>query len=443
LVAPSLLQATNACERTEEDVVAVTTVERLVVKRSGRTKPANSVESTLVPDSLLADEQQKYIVDPKVDLNLVYVKVIKSASSTSGGIARRICVYFGLNLCTKQVFPHSSATKAGTEPGLWANHAPYHRLKGKITHLKKASFLFTFIREPAKRAMSYYYHFIATRHSRTFFDGVQNVTVKRGTTHPGEKLEKIKKQSNFQYHYLCQPKKGGWSEGGQDVAGCVDQYDFIGTAERYDESLVLLRHKLIQKLGGEDVPLSTFWYVSAKVATDGGGRGDGAGYKQVHHIPADQEPQALQDYIADEFPAANDLDYGIITRVNKHLDDAVAKIGRTQFDQELSLLTAQLKIVKQVCGVHADSTKMVCYWNDNGCNYKCLDQVAVELEGKDVFAMTEQPNHPDLIALIELVKTSGTAFINKKKQNRAAKKGRKAVADLNLVGMIQSRATKS
>ena len=41
--------------------------------------------------------------------------------------------------------------------------------------------------------MSHYYHFVATRKTRTFFDGVQNVTLKKGRTHDKEKLEFIQK----------------------------------------------------------------------------------------------------------------------------------------------------------------------------------------------------------------------------------------------------------
>ena len=324
-------------------------------------------------------QKANYDVDPQIETGMIYVKVIKAASSTTGGVARRVCVHFQLNSCTNAVFPAGK-----NEPGLWANHRSFYKLWKAINRLKKPKFMFTVIRDPAKRSMSYYYHFTATKKSRTFFDGIQNITIPKGEPHDGEKLEKIKHQKDFQYHYVCLPlDEANFRNGGETVEQCLDRYDVVGLAERYDESMIMLRTKMIRMLG-KDIPLSRFWYLSSKVASDRGGRNDGSGFKFVHHKPLAKESQPLQDYIANEFVAQNKNDYALIEVVNAKLDKFIKTMGKAKFASELALFKVQMKVASAVCGKNANNVVMQCYWNDNGCNYLCLDMVAKHLEKVDI-----------------------------------------------------------
>ena len=91
--------------------------------------------------------------------NLVCIKIPKSASSTTCGIARRIAASTHI----------SGAFDGGRwiskEPGLWANHASLAHLYPLMGTLRMRVFLFTFVREPSARCLSEYYHFDVSRKS--------------------------------------------------------------------------------------------------------------------------------------------------------------------------------------------------------------------------------------------------------------------------------------
>lgn len=349
-------------------------------------------------------QEASYEIDPQIDISMVYVKVIKAASSTTGGVARRVCVYFKLNHCTNAVFPGRKL-----EPGLWANHRSYKKLNGQLQRMAKPRFTYTILRDPAKRSMSYYYHFTASKKVRLFFDGSQNISLTKGQPHDGEKLEKIKYQKNWQYHYTCLPTDGKrFENGGETVESCMSHYDFVGLAERYDESMLVLRSRMMARFG-KPIPMNRFWYVSSKVASDRGGRSDGAGFRFVHHKPLDQESRALQDYIANEYMADNTIDYEMIDRINKDLDVHIQAAG-PQFATDLHVFKCQMKVAATVCGHHTNNQKMKCYWNDNGCNYLCLDMVAdyINRDGKDVVKMAgDTEGHADILEMTRLWNVEG------------------------------------
>ena len=317
-------------------------------------------------------------------------------------------MFLQLHGCTNQKWPETKIRKGTTEPGLWANHKSMHALWPKYVNLVKPNFTFTVLRDPAQRAMSHYYHFVATRKTRTFFDGVQNVTLKKGRAHDKEKLEFIQNQRNWQFHYACMPR-GSWDKSGfrthapEAPRKCIKRYRCVGLAERFDESVLMLRARLIEATG-HPIPMSRFWYVSAKVSTHDGGR-----EHHVPHIPLEQETEELQRYVSTQHIALNQKDYSLVDLANKALDTFIhTTVGAAEFESQLGLFQAQMKVVAEVCGKYANEVKTKCYWNDNGCNYECLDQVAEYLEqataqgtAKNVREMANNlAGHPDVLELV-------------------------------------------
>ena len=68
--------------------------------------------------------------------NLIYIKIPKTASSTTAGVARRIAHVNGLS-------GWDTCGWIQREPGVWANHAPMAHLGSKIAALEMDSAIFT------------------------------------------------------------------------------------------------------------------------------------------------------------------------------------------------------------------------------------------------------------------------------------------------------------
>ena len=88
---------------------------------------------------------------PLLPCDLVYIKVFKCASSTTGGVIRRIAAHNAMSGV-------SDTSWVNPEPGIWANHDELSQLWRKVVALKQRVFLFTMIRLPATRCLSSYYH---------------------------------------------------------------------------------------------------------------------------------------------------------------------------------------------------------------------------------------------------------------------------------------------
>ena len=107
-------------------------------------------------------------------------------------------------------------------------------LRPLIEGLQKRTFLMTFIREPAERALSHFYHFPVSRHNVTPTDF--------------HILNFMKKQRDHIMDYIAT---------GESVPEIIAKYDLIGITDRFAESMLVLAHRL--GIGLEDM-----LYVKAK-----------------------------------------------------------------------------------------------------------------------------------------------------------------------------------
>ena len=113
------------------------------------------------------------------------------------------------------------------------------------------------VREPAARALSAWTHFIWDRKVRP----AENISL--WVQPPARELVRaLSMSSNYMLSYMCPHALLQASR--NPVAECFALYDFVGVAERFDESLVVLRHKL-------RVSLLDLMYIPAKVSRHGGG----------------------------------------------------------------------------------------------------------------------------------------------------------------------------
>ena len=130
---------------------------------------AGPINTTFVYDRGVRSPWKKTQGIVEARCNLVYVKILKCASSTTGGVARRIAAHHHY---------HGSGSDEWItdEPGVYANHGSFgsssdascsHRYGCPslplMATLSRPAFLFTFVRSPAARCLSKFYHFHASR----------------------------------------------------------------------------------------------------------------------------------------------------------------------------------------------------------------------------------------------------------------------------------------
>jgi len=160
----------------------------------------------------------------------------------------------------------------------------------------------------------------------------------------------------------------------------LNNYDFLGIVERFDESLVALR--LLLGLDAGDI-----LYVSAKKS--GGYHHQ---YGRCFKIPksktnywntAKKEKYFTSYNWTNKITPLNEF----YDAVNKSLDLTIQRIGRDKFGKALKEHLDLISLADKVCsskaifpctddGIDQLNTSMNdCFYKDHGCGYKCLDEL--------------------------------------------------------------------
>jgi hypothetical protein len=294
------------------------------------------------------------------------VRVPKAASSTAGGVARRIA------------HRHNSSVVA--------EHL--YEMEGR--HMKRnygQSFLWTIVREPDSRALSrIFWGFVTFRqheNKTTNDDDIiqalsTNTHLQYGTTTDGE--------GGFQVRYIAfdrVPKYSFWNPEEPDhvqnlpklqayIREAMEGYDFIVVQDRMDESLVALSFRV--GVGVEDVLVS-----STKLA--------GSYFRRYRHhgpriptVPVHRSPAIDQHFASPSWRVRNFGDYMLHHAASLSLDRTIEDIGKEPFENALSEYRRLQGLVKQHCST--PETAIVepdvlneCYRSDEGCGYHCMDEV--------------------------------------------------------------------
>lgn len=282
--------------------------------------------------------------------NLVFIKVAKCASSTTAGVVRRIAAHNQLSGVWHDTVWSMSPPPSAPEPGIWANHGHLALKWGALRQLQQRTVLLTMVRLPATRCLSEYYHFEETR---------------RGSSNEARaKVAALKGCKNFIFNYVT-PGSGTWLAR-QLVE---DVYSFVGVVERYDESMVLLASLL-------RVPLSHVLYLKAKNSNGGVDFTEAYGFTGpsfVPHPPLEQEPSAVSAFAASaDFNHSNKHDYELHAMANAALDRRW-RTNQVELDAGLARFREMRARATELCADEAEN-EASCYWQDNGCAYKCLDR---------------------------------------------------------------------
>jgi hypothetical protein len=289
---------------------------------------------------------------------MFYTKLSKCSSSTLAGIA----VQIARNEAARRRRTAADPDMIPKQCLVQADHGQYYPLMSRD---KANSILWTFIREPASRQVSDFFHFHVSRRK-------VNPTDTKVFQQESLKALKISKYMTGSYFSRSPARSNMTSE--EKVDFIMNSYDFIGVVERYHESLVVL--KMLFHLDLRDI-----LYTSAKRS---GNYDDGEFWGQCFYIyPSFLSPvmkQWFQNSTAwHEYAKDDILLYRVVLA---SLDRTIDSLGRDEVEQQVKQLEQALLYADKVCAhtavypCSADGKKQnptTCIAHDWACAYKCIE----------------------------------------------------------------------
>jgi hypothetical protein len=325
------------------------------------------------------------------DQGLLYEKPPKCASTTLAGVNLRIA----RNQARKRLPPPGNATTTGdaaasTAPAplcdvRWSHGHPKSNKRAGRYRLRNRtrSFLWSALREPTARSVSWYFFKHLSLDGNPYSDG-------------GFRSFVLNQRDHFYLYYLDPrpyslpaPQASASAVEGLDGAVAAEinhvmgEYDFLGVVERLDETLVALRLLL-------GVPLSDVLYYSSKVQDGYFARAPGT---RCYHLQPSRVSEPMRDFFrtSPEWHAKVASDVALYRAANRSLDLTIDRLGRDRFQEELERFRRAQEAVRGRCqgkvrlpcsregelALPVEETG--CMVGDVGCGMGCLDEVADDL----------------------------------------------------------------
>jgi len=290
---------------------------------------------------------------------LVLIMVPKTGSSTLSGINLRMAHHhtnIENDICSSVHFHRRAQTLQVTKRN------------------KKNTFLWTFLREPVSHTTSFFFWHWRLKKGEPTLDNFKNYV---------EFL--FRDFDHFPQIGFVSPKPLGMEDMSKAdpkiIQEILDEYDFIGINERYDESLVALR--LILNLNPGDI-----LYLSSKVSGgyDSGARGG------CHKIPEKIEWPGFKEFVSSPYwKRRYRLPKSLYYAANRSLDLTIDRLGRDRFNKALAEHKQLMALINEKCAdntifpcsdgvLQMEKASLNCYKSDFGCGYPCIDEVMKEVE---------------------------------------------------------------
>ena len=282
-----------------------------------------------------------------VTQGLLFGKPTKVGGSTAAGVHLRMARNAADRQYMAAAANHNHTNH--TTPIICRNSWDHAMARRRFAHRHRdKSLLWTMVRHPTSRLLSLFHHFYVSR-------GLCNATVECFV----EQLLHRYKPRHTNYYFqavslrplLSRPPQAGQHKeerrmNATDLLhGILDDYDFVGVTERFDESIVAV--SLLWK-----VPLADVLYLSAKRSGsyDGGGGG-------CHLIPSTttttmttRSPEWQAVLQSPEFQAMTAWDAVVHDLANRSLDKTIDEtIGRSYFESVLAKFRRALVVAQETC----------------------------------------------------------------------------------------------
>lgn len=332
-------------------------------------------------------------------MGLCYVKIPRGASTTLAGINERIA----RNFAARQGLEQTCIRHQGPTSGF------YYRQREK-----SLSYLWTFVRDPTDRAMSRVASNVAKRKialppadlQKNKTDSTSDYVLNALKTSTDVQFGTISEgRGGFQVQYTMQtilddtfwnaaePTKVQHEKRMQlAVKAILERYDFIGTVERFDESLVALQ--LLLGLETSDV-----LHFSSRLHSQYTGtsiQGGKALSCQKNVDPKELRTPVVEEHLTSpEWWAKNYGDFLLHRAASLSLDQTISKIGPDVFSDALTAFRLLLQKARETCHPifpcsdegkdQSGQAEDDCYLGDMGCGSYCIDRMLTkdETEKKD------------------------------------------------------------
>ena len=292
---------------------------------------------------------------------ILFIKTIKTGSSTATGITMRIAKHTA----------ERNKEKFWICRGRWDHNFAFRMLENRD---RSRSFTWTVIRDPTKRATSDFFHFAVSREGQPSSDASfqQYVLEKNHMKNLYLRMLSLTKiprvAANSQYDS---------STATALINQIIADYDFIGVTERMDESAVALAMLL-------KIPLGDVMYLNAKAS---GGYDDGVYNGKCHFIEKSFVSEGMKQFFASEtWQQTIRWDQVMFLAANISLDKTIENLGKDVFERNLRKFREVLHAAELECSkddTFPCSSKgeinggSQCLWSDSGCGYSCLNRDAV------------------------------------------------------------------
>jgi len=364
-------------------------LERLGVRIEGpyESWPADRDLPCYPPDSNMLNGTEPL---PPTDRGFVFLKTYKTGSSTASGINLRIA----RNVARRR---QQQQQQSGREPG-----ENFDMCKARFDHTvasktvllsrdlddgERKLFLWSIVRDPATRAISWFYFF---------------KVMEAGWQPSAEKFVEAVRRQRFMVHdhYLrfgfLPLQEERYVPGKHDPVTVVNNIlstVFLAVTERMEESAVVLAMLL-------NIPLADVLFLTAKVHSP-----DDTGSKKIYVLHKNQcyeEPRRvvsaeMKEFLeSEEWQRISFWDKVLHEGANQKLDLTIAQLGRDKFEQNLRLYQKARRIAQESCGIFSggetnktiapcllqgkyDAETTDCLWGDSACGMSCLDMVSSQL----------------------------------------------------------------
>jgi hypothetical protein len=304
----------------------------------------------------------------------IFVKPFKTGSSTASGVNLRIARNVARRLGSADDKSSKVNNGNATSVGEWeickarSDHVPAHL--AFRTRDRGLSYMWTILRDPTSRVVSQFFHFEVSRKKveptdANFINYVRTVQV----------------LTRDYYYYALWLRGYPKDTDNRKTLGnqIMLDYDFIGTMERMDESIVVMSMLL-------GIPVSDVMYLKAKGHggyDDGGGREGG---KICTYIWPSFKSTGIKEFLrSEEWKNFSHWDRVLYDTADRSLDLTIDRLGRDKVATNVALFRRLqerghadcLQRTTFPCSEGGDySYQNDCLWNDSGCGCECLDEVA-------------------------------------------------------------------
>jgi hypothetical protein len=299
---------------------------------------------------------------------LMLAKVFKAASTTSAGITLRI------------------ANRVGTRQGrhrCQVSNGHDFTLRNLHSHRNVSnSFLWGTVREPHSRANSAMFYYNASLATIDFLEstiGNQLRQMRRREQSRANKLHVLGGSlaggpAGFHNSIVTEdPHKLAFVHVQEQV---LQFYDFVAVTERWEESMVVLKYLL-------NIEYSDLIVLKAKESGGYAKKG-----RNCRYVPKATSSSSAQLYLETAY-RQNNPDYLLYAAVNRSLDLTIAKLGWQRIEEGVRELRRMQSLAEEKClkeaifpcsseGKWQKKHRENCYENDQGCGYRCVDEVLDE-----------------------------------------------------------------